>query len=67
MMIYRVQHECRKIIPTFLDMISELKQSAFKALASFGKTLTLVHGRMKSPECGGLVSQMELQKASIVK
>lgn len=33
------QHECRKIIPTFLDMISELKQSAFKALASLGKTL----------------------------
>ncbi|HCW6768636.1 TPA: ISL3 family transposase, partial [Legionella pneumophila] len=33
------QHECRKVIPTFLDMLSELKQSGFKALASLGRTL----------------------------
>ncbi|WP_141710176.1 transposase, partial [Legionella parisiensis] len=33
------QHACRKVIPTFLDMLVELKQSAFKALASLGKTL----------------------------
>ncbi|WP_141710179.1 transposase, partial [Legionella parisiensis] len=33
------QHECRKVIPTFLDMLAELKQSGFKALASLGRTL----------------------------
>ncbi len=33
------QQACRKVIPTFLDMLTELKQSAFKALASLGKTL----------------------------
>ncbi|MCW8408023.1 transposase [Legionella sp. PATHC035] len=30
---------CRKAIPTFLDMLTELKQSAFKALASLGGTI----------------------------
>ena len=34
------QRACRKIIPTFLDMLQELKHSGFKALASLGKTLT---------------------------
>ena len=34
------QRACRKVIPEFLDMLSELKQSAFKALASLGKTLS---------------------------
>nr|WP_259293212.1 transposase [Legionella bozemanae] len=34
------QRACRKVIPTFLDMLVELKQSAFKALASLGKTLS---------------------------
>lgn len=33
------QNGCRKIIPTFLEMLAELKQSSFKALASLGKTL----------------------------
>lgn len=33
------QKACRKVIPTFLDMLGELKQSGFKALASLGKTL----------------------------
>nr|WP_258956783.1 hypothetical protein [Legionella sainthelensi] len=33
------QHECCKVIPTFLEMLSELKQSGLKALASLGKTL----------------------------
>lgn len=35
------QHACRKIIPTFLEMLAELKQSAFKVLASLGKTLSI--------------------------
>ena len=35
------QHACRKVIPTFLEMLAELKQSAFKALASLGKTLSI--------------------------
>ena len=35
------QKACRKIIPTFLEMLGELKQSAFKALASLGKTLSI--------------------------
>lgn len=34
------QQACRKVIPTFLQMLTELKQSAFKALASLGKTLS---------------------------
>lgn len=34
------QRACRKVIPEFLEMLSELKQSSFKALASLGKTLT---------------------------
>ncbi|HDU8062899.1 TPA: transposase, partial [Legionella pneumophila] len=34
------QRACRKVIPTFLDMLAELKQSTFKALASLGKTLS---------------------------
>ena len=34
------QRACRKVIPTFLDMLAQLKQSAFKALASLGKTLS---------------------------
>ncbi|MGL5742152.1 MAG: transposase, partial [Legionella sp.] len=33
------QKACRKLIPTFLGMLTELKQSAFKALASLGKTM----------------------------
>jgi transposase len=33
------QKGCRKVIPTFLEMLSELKQSSFKALASLGRTL----------------------------
>ena len=33
------QKACRTVIPVFLEMLSELKQSAFKALASLGKTL----------------------------
>lgn len=32
---------CQKLIPVFLDMLDELKQSPFKALASLGKTLNL--------------------------
>ncbi|VEB31295.1 transposase-like protein [Legionella pneumophila] len=35
------QKACCKVIPTFLDMLTELKQSAFKALASLGKTLSI--------------------------
>ena len=31
---------CRKVIPTFLDMLTELKQSGFKTLNALGKTLT---------------------------
>ena len=31
---------CRQVIPSFLDRLTELKQSGFKALASLGKTLT---------------------------
>lgn len=31
---------CRKVIPTFLDMLTKLKQSGFKALNALGKTLT---------------------------
>ncbi|HAT1813536.1 TPA: transposase, partial [Legionella pneumophila] len=34
------QRACRKVIPIFLDMLAELKQSTFKALASLGKTLS---------------------------
>lgn len=34
------QQACRKVIPTFLEMLDDLKRSAFKALASLGKTLT---------------------------
>ena len=30
---------CKKMIPLFLEMISELKQSPFKRLATLGKTL----------------------------
>jgi transposase len=33
------QKACQKVIPVFLEMLDELKQSAFKALASLGKTL----------------------------
>ena len=33
------QHKCRELIPLFLEMIQQLKQSPFKALASLGKTL----------------------------
>ena len=33
------QRACRKVIPEFLDMLSELKQSAFKALTSLDRTL----------------------------
>ncbi|RAP34332.1 ISL3 family transposase [Legionella quinlivanii] len=33
------QKACRKVIPAFLDMLTQLKQSAFKALAALGKTL----------------------------
>jgi transposase len=35
------QRACRKVIPQFLKMLSELKQSAFKALASLGRTLSI--------------------------
>ena len=31
--------QCRELIPGFLDMLNSLKKSAFKALASLGKTL----------------------------
>ena len=31
--------QCRELIPEFLDMLNSLKTSAFKALASLGKTL----------------------------
>ena len=34
------QSKCREIIPVFLEMLKQLKQSPFKALASLGKTLT---------------------------
>ena len=34
------QNKCREVIPIFLDMLSDLKQSPFKALAALGKTLT---------------------------
>lgn len=34
------QNKCREVIPIFLDMLNELKQSPFKALAALGKTLT---------------------------
>ncbi|WP_412758268.1 ISL3 family transposase, partial [Legionella bozemanae] len=34
------QRACRKVIPTFLKMLIDLKQSGFKALNSLGKTLT---------------------------
>jgi transposase len=34
------QQACRKVIPTFLEMLAELKQSGFKALASLGNTLS---------------------------
>ncbi|MDE2423180.1 MAG: ISL3 family transposase [Betaproteobacteria bacterium] len=33
------QQGCRQVIPVFLEMLTELKQSAFKALAQLGKTL----------------------------
>lgn len=35
------QNKCREVIPIFLDMLSDLKQSPFKALAALGKTLTI--------------------------
>lgn len=34
------QSACRKVIPLFLDMLAQLKQSTFKALVSLGKTLS---------------------------
>jgi len=34
------QGACRQVIPTFLGMLDELKQSGFKALVSLGRTLT---------------------------
>lgn len=34
------QRACRQVIPTFLGMLDELKQSGFKALVSLGRTLT---------------------------
>jgi len=34
------QNKCREVIPIFLEMLNELKQSPFKALAALGKTLT---------------------------
>ena len=33
--------QCRELIPEFLDMLNSLKNSAFKTLASLGKTLYL--------------------------
>ncbi len=38
------QRECRKVISNFLEMLSSLKQSAFKAFASLGKTHNLLIG-----------------------
>ena len=34
------QQACREVIPVFLNMLTELKQSAFKPLAALGKTLS---------------------------
>ncbi|KTD61975.1 TnpA transposase [Legionella santicrucis] len=34
------QRACRKVIPTFLEMLTDLKQSSFKPSAALGKTLT---------------------------
>ena len=50
------QKACRTVIPVFLEMLSELKQSAFKALASLGKTHCV---------CGVLENLMGLQKGFI--
>ncbi len=33
------KHRCRELIPIFLDMIKQLKNSPFKALKALGKTL----------------------------
>jgi transposase len=33
------QRDCRKVIPVFLNMLNDLKNSGFKSLVSLGKTL----------------------------